>query len=66
MFSLKQLAISVGHILHPLLPVIINLSEHYKVEAHFPSLEYILIFKKYVDYYYPKLNVVIRIKSHYI
>ena len=46
MFSLKQLALSVRHILHPRLPVIINPSQHYKLEAHFPFLEYILILKK--------------------
>ena len=46
MFSWKQLALSVRHILHPRLPVIINPSQHDKVETYFPFLEYILILKK--------------------
>ena len=42
LFSSKQLVISVNHILHPRLAVIINPSQHYKrvelllIETHFP------------------------------
>ena len=44
MFSLKQLALSVRHILHPRLAVVINPSQHYKVKAPFPFLQQYNIF----------------------
>ena len=68
MFSMKQFALSVRHILHPRLAVVIIPSQHYTIYAILPIsqiVQYIFIFKIYVDYYYPKLNVVIIIKSHY-